>query len=191
MLSAFRLRSLVPKKSGHSSAFRFPHIACSSTLFEVTRVRVCLRRESNPHQGLRTPLLYPLSYEGLRRVYTIAVLGSIQGIASFVSFILSQLCATLVALHMEKKSELHCIVTGRVQGVAFRNFVVSIADDLQLTGFVANLPDGSVEVLAQGDYKILKVFENHLQVGPSGSRVKNVYEEWREPEKEFQGFKKI
>lgn len=92
---------------------------------------------------------------------------------------------------MEKKSELHCIVTGRVQGVAFRNFVVSIADDLRLTGFVANLPDGSVEVLAQGDYKILKVFENHLQVGPSGSRVKNVYEEWRESDKEFEGFKKL
>ena len=89
----------------------------------------------------------------------------------------------------EKRNELHCIVTGRVQGVAFRNFAQSLALDLNLTGFATNLPDGTVEVLAQGDYGVLKVFENHLQTGPPGAMVKNVYEEWREPSKEFDSFK--
>jgi acylphosphatase len=89
----------------------------------------------------------------------------------------------------QKKSELHCIITGRVQGVAFRNFAQSMALDLNLTGFASNLPDGTVEILAQGDFGVLKVFENHLATGPSGAMVKNVFEEWREPTKEFDSFK--
>jgi len=89
------------------------------------------------------------------------------------------------------KSEFHCIVTGRVQGVAYRNFAHSMALDLNLTGFVANLPDGSVEVLAQGDYGVLKVFKNHLLQGPDNARVKNIYDEWREPEKEYDSFKVV
>lgn len=89
---------------------------------------------------------------------------------------------------MNEKSELHCIITGRVQGVAFRNFVKAIADDLKLTGFVCNLPDGSVEVLAQGEYGVLKVYESHLKTGPEGARVKDVYEEWKEPSKDFDSF---
>ncbi len=91
-----------------------------------------------------------------------------------------------------EKTELHCIVTGRVQGVAYRNFVKNIATELGLNGFVANLPDGTVEVLAQGDYGVLKVFENHLITGPKESRVKDVYDEWKDaPEKEFVDFKII
>ncbi|HCC05538.1 TPA: acylphosphatase [Patescibacteria group bacterium] len=88
----------------------------------------------------------------------------------------------------EKQSELHCIVTGRVQGVAYRNFVQAIAVDLSIKGFVANLPDGSVEVLAQGEYGVLKVFKNHLQKGPAEARVGTVYEEWREPSRKFDRF---
>lgn len=87
-----------------------------------------------------------------------------------------------------KKSELHCIVTGRVQGVAYRNFVQTISSEMAVTGFVANLPDGSVEVLAQGEFSVLKVIKNHLQKGPEGSQVGTIYEEWREPTKEFESF---
>ncbi len=95
---------------------------------------------------------------------------------------------TLYYCMSQKKSELHCIVTGRVQSVAYRNFVQSIASDMSVTGFVANLPDGSVEVLAQGDFNVLKVIKNHLQKGPEGSNVGTVYEEWGEPSKEFESF---
>lgn len=44
----------------------------------------------------------------------------------------------------------HIIFTGRVQGVGFRFTAYSIARRCQLTGFVRNLPNGSVEMLAQG-----------------------------------------
>jgi len=87
------------------------------------------------------------------------------------------------------KSEFHCIVTGRVQGVAYRDFAQSMALELELTGFVANLPDGSVEVLAQGGYGVLKVFRNHLLQGPDNARVKDLYEEWKEPQRDYDGFK--
>jgi len=90
-----------------------------------------------------------------------------------------------------KKSEFHCIVTGRVQGVAYRNFAQSMALELNLTGFVANLPDGSVEVLAQGEFGVLKVFKSHLIVGPENAQVKNLYEEWGEPKKEYDSFKVV
>lgn len=91
-----------------------------------------------------------------------------------------------------KNTQLHCIVSGRVQSIAFRNFVKSIALEMGLTGFVANLPDGSVEVLAQGEYGVLKVLMQHLAKGPSGAMVTGIYDEWNnEPEKAFEDFKVI
>jgi acylphosphatase len=44
----------------------------------------------------------------------------------------------------------HIIFTGQVQGVGFRFTAFNIANRHQLTGFVRNLPDGTVEILAQG-----------------------------------------
>ena len=85
-------------------------------------------------------------------------------------------------------SELHAIITGRVQGVNFRRFVESLASDMGLTGRVSNLPDGSVEVVAQGEYGVLKVFLNHLRTGPSHAQVAGVYEDWKEPESTFTSF---
>lgn len=46
--------------------------------------------------------------------------------------------------------ELHVIVSGPVQGVGFRATAKMIADKLKLTGFARNLPEGTVEVFAQG-----------------------------------------
>ncbi len=85
-------------------------------------------------------------------------------------------------------TELHAVVSGRVQGVAYRNFVANIARELNLVGFVSNLPDGSVEVVAQGDLTVLKVFLNHLRTGPDGSRVASVFEEMRKPSHELMSF---
>ncbi len=54
---------------------------------------------------------------------------------------------------MEK---LHAYVTGQVQGVGFRYFVKRNADALSLTGFVRNLPEGQVEVMAEGSHASLE-----------------------------------
>ena len=49
-----------------------------------------------------------------------------------------------------KQTARHIIFTGRVQGVGFRFTAFNIANRYNLTGFVRNLPDGGVEMLAQG-----------------------------------------
>ena len=62
-------------------------------------------------------------------------------------------------------------VTGRVQGVGFRWFVSRAARGLGLAGWVRNLPDGSVEVVAAGAAVPLDRFAEELQRGPAGARV--------------------
>ena len=66
------------------------------------------------------------------------------------------------------------IVRGRVQGVGFRWFVLQEAVMLDLGGFVQNLPDGSVEVVASGPSSALGHLEKVLSQGPRGARVDNV-----------------
>ena len=50
------------------------------------------------------------------------------------------------------------IVSGRVQGVGFRYFVEDIAADMKITGWVRNLPDGTVEIDAEGEEDAIKNF---------------------------------
>ena len=66
---------------------------------------------------------------------------------------------------------MHVRVTGVVQGVGFRWFVRERARRLGLAGWVRNLPDGSVEVFAEGDQGQLDLLEGELQKGPQGARV--------------------
>ena len=68
------------------------------------------------------------------------------------------------------------LVSGRVQGVGFRWFVKREGRRLALRGVVRNLPDGSVEVVAEGADGALQVLHEALRHGPSGSRVDHVKE---------------
>lgn len=63
------------------------------------------------------------------------------------------------------------IVRGVVQGVGFRYFVYQQARQLGLTGWTRNLPDGSVEVLAEGDNSLLEQLVQELKVGPRSAHV--------------------
>lgn len=65
-------------------------------------------------------------------------------------------------------------VEGRVQGVGYRYFVQREADALSVTGFVRNMPDGSVEVVAEGAESALATLETRLREGPSFARVASV-----------------
>jgi len=69
---------------------------------------------------------------------------------------------------------LHLIVTGRVQGVGFRWFVQRQAAALNLTGWVKNRGDGTVEIWAEGSPEARKALEEAARRGPSGSRVVRV-----------------
>jgi len=80
-------------------------------------------------------------------------------------------------------------VSGTVQGVGFRYFVQRRASALGLSGYTRNLPDGDVEVLAEGDKTLLEALLDDLRTGPSLSSVDNVEVRWSErPEPGFRGF---
>ncbi len=72
---------------------------------------------------------------------------------------------------------IEALVSGRVQGVGFRAFTRSKAKSLGLKGFVRNLPDGRVEVYAEGDEKALEKLIDYLHIGPFFADVKKV--DWK------------
>jgi acylphosphatase len=79
-------------------------------------------------------------------------------------------------------------ISGRVQGVLFRDFTQRRASSLGVTGCVKNLSDGRVEVLAEGEKdKIIELMEN-LKRGPRMARVEDLDVEWEEYKGEHSGF---
>lgn len=68
------------------------------------------------------------------------------------------------------------LVSGRVQGVAFRAWTREQARLLELGGWAANLPDGRVEVVAFGDADALELLCGKLNAGPRAARVTAVDE---------------
>jgi len=83
---------------------------------------------------------------------------------------------------------LHARVTGRVQGVGFRYFVIGVAGELGLKGWVRNRRDGSVELVAEGDEEILNKLIQALKRGSRSSVVSALHEEWLDFTGEFHGF---
>lgn len=70
--------------------------------------------------------------------------------------------------------QIHIRVFGRVQGVGFRAWTVSQALELNLTGFVRNRRDKSVEIWAEGDVSNINVFLNKCHHGPLFARVDEI-----------------
>lgn len=68
----------------------------------------------------------------------------------------------------------HYIVRGKVQGVFFRRTTRKKAQELDLTGWVRNIPDGAVEISAQGGAQQLEAFESFLHEGPPRAEVEAV-----------------
>lgn len=82
----------------------------------------------------------------------------------------------------------HAVVRGRVQGVSFRYYTQARARQLGISGWVKNLPDGSVEVMAAGDRASLNALLDFLRVGPRSARVADLSVEWRTPPETFRDF---
>jgi acylphosphatase len=89
---------------------------------------------------------------------------------------------------MADLASLQATVSGRVHGVFFRASVESRATELFLTGYVWNLPDGRVEVRAEGERQRLEKLVNYLKVGPPAARVENVVVNWGEYRGLYSGF---
>ena len=84
--------------------------------------------------------------------------------------------------------EIHCRIEGRVQMVMFRDFAQRKARGLDLVGWVRNLQDGTVEVVAQGEPDTLKQYIEKLHEGSILSRVDSVSVDWRPPSGHFDDF---
>ncbi|MBM3760387.1 MAG: acylphosphatase [Acidobacteria bacterium] len=69
------------------------------------------------------------------------------------------------------------LVTGRVQGVGFRNYIQKHALKLDLTGYAKNLADRSVEVHAVGDDAELNRLSGYVRRGPMLAEVRTVDEQ--------------
>ena len=80
------------------------------------------------------------------------------------------------------------LVSGRVQGVGFRHFVITRAAEQKLSGWTRNLADGRVEVLAQGEAEGLEALRSHLGAGPRFAQVISVEAEVVDVDPEMSGF---
>lgn len=70
--------------------------------------------------------------------------------------------------------QIHLLITGRVQGVGFRDFTQRTAEKLGILGWVRNLAGGEVELCAQGPDDKLKEFTEKVSAGPSSAKVEKV-----------------
>jgi len=80
---------------------------------------------------------------------------------------------------------------GRVQGVAYRFFAEKYAARLAVTGWVRNLADGRVEVLAEGSAEHVETFLDRLREGPSLARVESFDVRRELASGEFQDFRVV
>lgn len=84
--------------------------------------------------------------------------------------------------------QIRLIIKGRVQGVFYREFTMKAARKLGLTGFVRNLSDGTVEVVAEGEEQDLKRLISECKKGPLLAHVENIDVKYGKPEEEFDNF---
>jgi len=82
----------------------------------------------------------------------------------------------------------HVIVHGLVQGVWFRASTRDEAVRLCVSGWVRNLPDGSVEAVFEGEKKKVEEIVGWCHRGPSGAKVSKVEIAWETHKKEFGHF---
>ncbi|HXD30018.1 MAG TPA: acylphosphatase [Pyrinomonadaceae bacterium] len=83
----------------------------------------------------------------------------------------------------------HFIVRGEVQGVGYRFFAQRVAARHQVVGYVKNMPDGTVESLAEGSPQDVEGFKNDLAAGPRFARVERVEEKVIEPTGLYSSFR--
>jgi len=87
------------------------------------------------------------------------------------------------------KARAHVYVSGRVQGVFFRNSVADLADSLNVDGWVRNLSDGRVETLLEGEKVNVEEVVEFCRHGPPGAYVRQLEIRWADWQGEFRDFK--
>jgi acylphosphatase len=82
------------------------------------------------------------------------------------------------------------IISGRVQGVGYREWMVRTARDLGVSGWVRNRLDGSVEALVAGDIAAVEEISRLCRRGPRMAQVVSIEEELADPPESF-GFRQV
>ena len=93
-----------------------------------------------------------------------------------------------VTIEVNSKMQRYILISGKVQGVGFRHFTRQNAMKLGVRGYAKNLPNGKVEVVAEGYKATLDKFLKILWKGPSASRVEDVKVEARPHSGEYTSF---
>jgi acylphosphatase len=86
------------------------------------------------------------------------------------------------------RKRIHVFYSGHVQGIGFRYTAQDIAMTLDITGWVKNLADGRVEVVAEGEEEAIKVFLEKISKGQLGRYIKDVELLREKPTREFESF---
>lgn len=89
---------------------------------------------------------------------------------------------------MRDMSRIKIKVYGRVQGVGFRSFISYHARRLGIKGHVRNLPDGSVEIVAEGEKISLEKLIELARKGPPSARVDRIDIYYSDYKGEYEGF---
>ena len=86
------------------------------------------------------------------------------------------------------RSRVHIFYSGRVQGVGFRYTIKTVAAGFEATGTVRNLPDGRVELVAEGPKAELEAFRQAICDAGLEHFIRNEDASWSEATGEFRGF---
>jgi acylphosphatase len=86
------------------------------------------------------------------------------------------------------QTSVHIRVKGVVQGVGFRYFVSRLARQLGLVGYVRNVPNGDVEIFAEGERSLLEEFVRGVRIGPRASHVSALDIVWKEDRLSYSDF---
>ncbi len=89
---------------------------------------------------------------------------------------------------MKDKARVHLIIKGRVQGVFYRATAAETATALSLAGWVRNMPDGGVEIVAEGGKPAIEKLVEWCWQGPPAAHVKSVLVNWENYVGEFDSF---
>jgi acylphosphatase len=89
---------------------------------------------------------------------------------------------------VNSRKRLHVIYSGRVQGVGFRYTAKNVATGFEVTGIVRNLPDGTVELVAEGLKDELEGFQQAIRESGLGGLIERENASWQEARNEFRGF---
>jgi acylphosphatase len=87
-----------------------------------------------------------------------------------------------------KRSRMRIFYSGRVQGVGFRYTTKNVAMGYEVAGNVRNLPDGRVELVAEGLKEELEAFQQGIRESGLGRFIKDEQVGWEEAKGEFRGF---